>query len=119
VSDAPTGTGYAQVVGGNIHGCAREDDGSPICWGYDNFMQVTDTPINATYSAITAGGQSACGLTATAIECWGWNPDGQAPPSTAGSFVDVQMGGNFTCARSSDESITCFGADTDGQLGAP
>ena len=65
--------------------------------------------------------------------CWGGNVDGEHPfgdpdanilparnieiEGSSGSFVELDLGTNFTCVRDSDDVIWCAGRNGAGQLG--
>jgi alpha-tubulin suppressor-like RCC1 family protein len=95
----PLGAGRTAtaITAGQYHTCALLDDGSVVCWGYNQYGQlgVGDTatrgdapgelpapvvPLGAgrTATAITAGLRHTCALLDDAsVVCWGWNGFGQ------------------------------------------
>jgi hypothetical protein len=54
-----------------------------------------------------------CGILKSdgSLQCSGWNGLGQAPPTVAGHFIAVAVGGDFTCALRVDQGATCFGSN--------
>ena len=75
---------------GTYHTCATLDDGSVVCWGYNQYGQLGDggnadrwspTQIaksNYRYLLVYSGGDHTCGiLYEREIECWGRNYWGQ------------------------------------------
>lgn len=91
-------------------------------------------PAGRTASAVTTGRSHACALLDTAqISCWGSNSDGEvgngAPSSAvtapsaalalpAGRTAEaVSAGGAHTCALLDNGDVSCWGNDSDGQLG--
>jgi alpha-tubulin suppressor-like RCC1 family protein len=78
------GTGYTSVSVGWNHACALNAAGGAVCWGSNAFAQLgnnvlsggnSSTPITVagalTFSAISTGSRTTCGLTATGAYCWG------------------------------------------------
>lgn len=87
---------------------------------------------------VAAGGSTACAVTAAGgVYCWGDGQSGQFGNGTSGgglfsntpievdrsgamsnkSVVQVAVGGSFVCARTSDNSLYCWGNNDFGQLG--
>lgn len=78
---------------------------------------------------ITAKAGSSCAIVAGgAVQCWGYNSNGQlgdgtlnnsnVPVTVAGVTGAVQIDNNMhTCAVISDGSLKCWGSNIDGQLG--
>lgn len=86
---------------GGQHGCALFDNQIIKCWGYNNFGQL------GLGDAVTRGDESL-------------EMGGNLPAVFLGSdfkAVSVMTGGSHTCARSSENRIKCWGANTFGQLG--
>ena len=81
--------------------------------------------------SIAFGHQHACALLDTGdVECWGRNNAGQIGqgggdqstplPVNLGAgrtATSIYAGGHYTCAILDDESVKCWGQNTDGQLG--
>jgi hypothetical protein len=137
-------TGAAtSLAAGDRHTCAV-DAGALWCWGA-NFAgqlgngQTTTTPnpdpqraIQSGATLAAAGAEHSCGIAASKLSCWGDNSSGQInagtnsplgePSPVALSFgvqpAGVAGGGNHTCVVGADGTVTCFGANGSGQLGA-
>src|SRR5262249_46728698 len=128
-----TGSGFADVSVGGYHTCARKTDGTLWCWG-DNVVGMLgdgtttnrDVPVQVTalgnsVAEVSAGEDHTCARkTDGTLWCWGYNNDGQlgdgtevseSPPvqvDALGTGVgQVSAGGDFTCARKTDNSLWC------------
>jgi alpha-tubulin suppressor-like RCC1 family protein len=123
--------------------CAILDNQSVSCWGWNAYGQLGDgtlvdraTPVAASASlgsigAVAAGGAHTCAATSVgAVGCWGDNSlgalgDGTTASSTiatttGGSWPNataISVGNNHSCALRSTGLITCWGNNTNGQLG--
>ena len=125
--------------------CAIREDLTLWCWGMNNYGQlghgttsqgtmpaVVQLPSGITPLAVTVGGNHACALDdAGAVYCWGYNNEGQLglgnttqsdspiqvtlPASTRA--LAISAGEAHTCAILDDQSITCWGRNTYGQVG--
>jgi alpha-tubulin suppressor-like RCC1 family protein len=94
---------------------------------------VDVTGLSSGVSAIAAGGQHTCAVMSAdgSVQCWGSNSNGQLgvdKTATPQSLVPVLVpaltgvtaisaGGNETCAKLADSSVTCWGQNSSGQLG--
>jgi len=134
----------AQLTTGNDHTCAITSAGAAFCWG-DNTngqlgdgttkVRATPTPIPtlANVSAISAGDQFTCGVSGNAAYCWGIDDSGQI--GDGGGSADqvtplvIKVGTSapartmsapavitHACRRQAPAS-TCWGLNTDGQIG--
>jgi hypothetical protein len=112
--------------------------GAVLCWGaippgpgLGSQIPVPIANLSSGATAIAAGGQSACALTASqSVFCWGSNARGElgngttsdsasAVPVTGltGPTATVAVGGAFACAASTTGAAQCWGDDSSGQLG--
>jgi alpha-tubulin suppressor-like RCC1 family protein len=139
VSDA------VQVAAGDQHSCALIEGGSIMCWGLSNHGQVgtgqfdyaSDVPVAVTVVpdalSIAAGSHHTCAIVGLGqVQCWGRNHKGQlgsapvADPGVATAVtvpgvefaVALAAGAAHTCALLVGGSVTCWGDNTYGQLGA-
>ncbi len=127
-----------------FHTCARRSTGTISCWGANSNGQLGDgttvdrlTPVqvsgisNAT--AVSAGASHTCAELTGKIQCWGSNLNGELGNNTTASSStpqDVQFSvfrestsagvaasGRSTCSLQIDRTVTCWGSNSDGQLG--
>ena len=86
---------FIQVTAGYLHSCGLTEAGIAYCWGDDYMAQLGNgdalggslvpVPVDAsvlsggeTFSQLTAGYFSTCGVTSTgAAYCWGWDDHGR------------------------------------------
>ncbi|MBF0476409.1 MAG: hypothetical protein HQK59_11350 [Deltaproteobacteria bacterium] len=136
-------TNAVEIAAGGYHTCARLSDNTVKCWGVGTNGQLGDnsgvnrlTPVtvagitNAT--GIAAGSMHTCArLSDNTIKCWGANYYGQlgnsgntdslGPVAVTGMTNAVEISssgsGNHTCARLSNNTVQCWGANYYGQLG--
>jgi alpha-tubulin suppressor-like RCC1 family protein len=133
----------AEVSAGGGHSCARQTDGTLWCWGFNVTGQLGDgtatdrlTPIQVsalgtTVTEVSAGAEHTCARrTGSTLWCWGRNHFGQvgdgtfadraAPVQVAAleaSVAQSSAGYSHTCARKTDGTLWCWGANFSGQLG--
>lgn len=142
----PTQIGTATwqaISAGNRHVCGIQADGSLWCWGFADFGQAgpggstTPTRIgNDTWRRVSAGGWSTCAITSTGqLRCWGDNRYDELAATTPAmtstqtavllggqdltDWTDVSVGTYYACARRTDGSVWCWGANQHGQLAQP
>ncbi len=130
------------VTGGSRHSCGILRDGTLWCWGVnvhgqlglgDTMERLTPTRVgtDSDWSEIQCGGLHSCGIRVDgSLWCWGANAAGQLglgmtttdqpTPRRVGSFTDwrrLAAKARFNCALRMDESLWCWGDNSDGQLG--
>jgi alpha-tubulin suppressor-like RCC1 family protein len=143
---SPAGATIDAVTAGGGHTCALAG-GDILCWGRGAEGQVGDgagaaraVPVGVTLgtsaappkaSAVAAGADHSCALAADGgVWSWGDNADGQlgtgsptvvdlptAVTSLAPGALGVAAGAAHTCAINDDATVSCWGANDDGQLG--
>jgi len=134
----------SRIGAGAFHGCSLDGKGVVWCWGSNAAGQLgdgTDTPSGAPVRvrfpartqivSLGVGERHACALTQTgAILCWGDNAFGQIGDGTTtargvpakvsgltGRMAKVAAGRDHTCALATDGAVSCWGKNTEGQLG--
>lgn len=135
-------TGVVQIALGENFSCARQAAGTVSCWGKnaDGQLGTGETspmgPVALVQGLsgatdLSAGRAHACAVRAGGeVVCWGSNSSKQGGLGESGSsrsltpqpipglagVVDVEAGGNHTCARSPD-AAHCWGQNDYGQCG--
>jgi alpha-tubulin suppressor-like RCC1 family protein len=146
-SSLGTGRTAVAISSGEWHACALLDDGSVSCWGKNNDGQLGDgttidrlTPTQTsnlgtgrTAVAISSGYAHTCAiLDDGSVSCWGWNNYGQlgdgtttdrSTPTQTSSLgtgrtaVAIYSAYRHTCIILDDGTVSCWGANGNGQLG--
>jgi alpha-tubulin suppressor-like RCC1 family protein len=136
------GSAVAGVSCGGKDTCALKTDGTLWCWGENNFGQLGDgsttdrhSPVQISgapipIAEISCGGRHTCVRSGAAAYCWGYNSSGalgdgtyterHAPgvPVSIGPIAEITSGFlDFTCARFSSGAASCWGDNSDYQLG--
>jgi alpha-tubulin suppressor-like RCC1 family protein len=136
-------TGVATIAAGENHTCALTTGGGVKCWGRNDYGQLgNDSYVSSAVpvdvhglgsgvASVSAGRGMTCAvMVAGGVRCWGDNPQGQlGNGTTKGSPIPVDVtgltaaatmvsaGDGVTCARLSDNTVSCWGDQTDGRLG--
>jgi len=136
-------TGASAVYTGGFHTCALIGGGLQ-CWGDNSLGQLGNggtpthsiTPVPVTgltsgVSSMSAGDSHNCAVASGGVLCWGDNSFGQigngsvsatpvtTPTAVAGlsGVTNVAAGYTFSCARLSNNAVSCWGRNGDGELG--
>ena len=65
-------TEFISVALGDDFTCALTAQGQAVCWGLDQFQEVTQVPANIQFSALAGGTRHVCGIkTDGKPHCWG------------------------------------------------
>jgi alpha-tubulin suppressor-like RCC1 family protein len=140
--DLGSGRTAVAISAGSLHTCALLDDASVFCWGYDDSGRLGGGTVNLgagrTALAVSAGGTHSCALLDdSSVRCWGLGVEGALgqgvaalvviyDPATVGpvdlgsgrTALAVAAGGHHTCALLDDETVRCFGLNSDyGRIG--
>ena len=139
-----TATRAIAIVAGAAHTCAVLADRTMQCWGDNAFGQLGSGVAGASNGPVavrdlsavvqaSSGRHHVCARLADgSARCWGRNDRGQLGDDTTidraapvavtmvADVGDIAAGAEHTCARRHDDAtVSCWGGDTAGQLGAP
>lgn len=143
IPTAVNGGGTWKLVSAGSHTCGIKSDDTVWCWGYNGQGQIGDntsgnnrlvpTAVNGggTWKRVSAGTLHTCGIkNDDTFWCWGDNFVGQIGDNTSfntrliptavnggGAWKLASAGNYFTCGSKIDNSLWCWGANSDGQLG--
>lgn len=128
---------------GRQSGCARRTDGTLYCWGSNSYGQLGDgstaaslnpvpvTALGTTVTEVDSGWFHGCARRSDrTLHCWGSNSFGQLGDGTAtnrtspvvvaalgAAVAELSLGAVVSCARRTDGTLWCWGANNSGQLG--
>ncbi len=136
----------APIASGATHTCALTAGGGVLCWGYGGSGNLGDshsvnqaapvavTGLTSGVLGLAAGDGHSCAIKSDrSVVCWGDNTEGQlgnaasfhsivnTSPVAADGVSDVvalAAGRYHTCALKSDGTVTCFGKNSENELGA-
>ncbi|MEO8797693.1 MAG: hypothetical protein ABI551_07405 [Polyangiaceae bacterium] len=134
VKGGPT-SGVAKISASGAHACVLTDDGTVKCWGEGAWAPTArptfaDPPVSSA-RALSSGDSFACTLApGGAVSCFGRNEQGElganpdednhitpvAVRDVAG-IAQIASAESHTCAVGTDGSLTCWGSNTEGELG--
>jgi len=115
------------ISAGWKHTCAITSAGSLVCWGADDWGQISDVvtlgvfpptvagprlaPFGEGVTAVAAGQLHTCAVVGGVVRCVGWNDDGQAPDAVPGlaDVVALAAGQRHSCALTAGGAVTCWG----------
>ena len=143
-STLPLGAAATQISVGQHHTCALLTGGTVKCWGNNAYGQIGDgtttgrlsptstLALGAAATRIAVNQWHNCALlTDGTVKCWGHNGNGQigdgtyvsprpSPTSTmalGAAATQVSAGWYHTCALLTGGTVTCWGYNSNGQLG--
>ncbi|MDP1834097.1 MAG: hypothetical protein Q8L11_04185, partial [Candidatus Moranbacteria bacterium] len=87
----------SQIEAGYYYTCALKNDGTVFCWGYNGTGQLGDNTIIQKLTPTQVLGVGGVG--------------------TLADINQIAIGNAHTCALKNDNSVFCWGQNTDGQLG--
>ncbi|TXD41283.1 hypothetical protein FRC96_04685 [Lujinxingia vulgaris] len=88
-----------RIDAANFHTCARRNNGALVCWGRNTYGELGDPNFTLSYSEEAL------------VQVRG--PNGTA--TLSGDFIG--LGNGFTCARTDQGQVYCWGINGEGQLG--
>ena len=138
-------TSAVDISSGANHVCSVLADGTVWCWGSNQYAQIgigeagpgisipTQVPGIENAIAIALGDYHSCALLSDrTVWCWGWNNFGQVGNENTGDeaiivqpqringlsdIVQLEVGGNHSCALTQSAEAVCWGDNFNGQLG--
>ncbi len=142
----PSGRIAVDIDAGQNHACAVLDNGSIVCWGYNNYGKLgssfsslanslpvyINTTQNKSFTQVSTGYDHTCALLENGTGmCWGRNTHGQlGNDSTTNSFYPVYINQSqtgpliaisakniHTCAINASGGAFCWGSAHSGALG--
>lgn len=115
-----TGSAWQQLTAGRDHACAITNLGAGVCWGRDDYNQVTgvNNLVGFGLDAIAPGRDHTCVVLSSGFaQCFGLNDQEQATPRPLdGRFIQLSSGDNHTCGILDNQRLSCWGADRNGQI---
>ena len=115
----PTPVKLTAISSGPEHTCGLRLDGTPVCWGGDDFGEASP-PVGEKFTSISSGEYYTCALRSDGSPaCWGLDANSQASPPPNGRFVTISSGYRHTCALRSDGTPVCWGLNGHGQASPP
>ena len=139
--DLPSLDSVRGIALGGSTSCVVRDDGSVWCWGHLlEGLVATPTVVAGMADAVevAVGRFHVCARTSRGeVWCWGSNANGQLgtasiDPCPSGalscgrapkrvtalpSVVQLAVGGDHSCARTSEGDVWCWGANEEGEVG--
>jgi len=132
-----------EIAAGAGHTCAIAKDGTLWCWGRNRYGELGDGTMSdrtlpvrvkafgSTVAAVTARYYHTCAIaTERSLWCWGWGGSGQLGNGALGSssnpvqvplfgekVTQAAAGESYTCARTEDGALWCWGGNGPGVLG--
>lgn len=132
-----SGAMWDAIATGGETTCGIQVGGTLVCWGRaqgTDAIELEPTPRADLWKRVAVGGTHACGITSAGqLRCWGDNSTGALGDGTTvttttpvsvtidgvdrADWTDVAAGSDFTCARTADARLWCWGASDRGQAG--
>jgi len=126
-----------RVHAGPSHSCALRKAGTTACWGnghdvpggfVDGKYPVVTTKEARPWKALASGYSFRCTLSDQGVVCSGRNDHGQlgigstkyafaSTPVPLASPVAIAVGFDSACAAEADDTVSCWGANDESQLG--
>ena len=112
--DVPDRLGsVVQIVAGGYFACALREDGTPVCWGYDNGGpgSLAPPPALPPLKKLFATYRNPCGVDDDDhLYCWGYNSFGLLNfPAGVDRVKSVDGGDGHMCVVDLDDTMQCWG----------
>jgi hypothetical protein len=104
----PTDADLRSLTVESLGACALRSTNAPVCWGEGSqgHTALNDKIVGHAYKVLSSSHWGYCGIElAGSLRCAGW-PEVPAPPS--GTFKQVDVGSNMSCAIRVDDTVTCW-----------
>ncbi len=136
-------SGFVTISTSWTHSCGIKEDGTLWCWGKGSHgalgtgsWDVESSPVKISddhWKDITTGNEFTCGIKSDGtLWCWGDNSSGElgisdtssnhqdAPVQvgTENNWKKVKAGYHFACGMKNDNTLWCWGDNSDGEVGA-
>lgn len=111
-----------QVSAGYNNTCAVRDDGTLLCWGYDQYGQSTVPAGLTSVVQVSNASISTCALKADGtVVCWGYPYVGTTTvPAGLASVAQMSQGlGDHVCAVTAGGTVVCWGNNPYGEINVP
>ena len=107
------------ISSGVSHTCGLHPDGTPVCWGRNNYGQAMP-PAGERLTVISSSYGHTCGLRPDgAPVCWGVDALVRTTPPASEKLVTISNGESHTCGLRTDGTPVCWGGDYVGQSTPP
>jgi len=108
------------AIGLGLPGLTPTQAGTIEAWGRDDHDQVGNTPADADFAAISAGGGHSLALRNDgSIAAWGWDHLGQGTAPAGDNFVAIDAGNEHNLAILNTGAVVAWGNGGDGRCNAP
>ena len=116
---APQDEQLVSLTTGGAHACGLREDGTPVCWGRNNYRQSTP-PEGEAFSMMSAGERYTCALRLDGTPmCWGNNSKGQTAAPRDEVLSNIYSGVEHTCGIRPDSTPVCWGDNSHDQNWPP
>lgn len=97
--------------------CGQKSTGEFVCWGKDEFGEVSEAPTGGTIESISGAAGYLCAIVDGEVTCWGDDSNGLVSGAPEGTnFAAVSAGDLNACAITTLGEATCWGDDEFGQV---